>query len=80
MVPATPAPVTCFRDANNPGLPLAYSVSVGRFDSETLSVSLIDETEQDYYVLHGSGSAMFISRNLVEQVEFLGIYNKWGQL
>jgi hypothetical protein len=41
------------------------------FDSETVPVSLIDETEQGYYVLRGSDKAMFVARGLVEEVEFL---------
>jgi hypothetical protein len=41
------------------------------FESENPSVSLIDETEQGYYVLHSSDKAMFVARGLVEEVEFL---------
>ncbi len=41
------------------------------FDSETVPVSLIDETEQGYYVLRGSDKAVFVARGLVEEVEFL---------
>jgi hypothetical protein len=41
------------------------------FDSESASVSLIDETEQGYYVARGSDKAVFVARGLVEEVEFL---------
>jgi len=41
------------------------------FDSEVVQVSLIDETEQGYYVLRGSDKAVFVARGLVEAVEFL---------
>lgn len=41
------------------------------FDSETVPVSLVDETEQGYYVLRGSDKAVFVARGLVEEVEFL---------
>jgi len=41
------------------------------FNSENVPVSLIDETEQGYYVLHGSDKAVFVARGLVEEVEFL---------
>ncbi len=41
------------------------------FDSEIVPVSLIDETEQGYYVLRGSDKAVFVARGLVEAVEFL---------
>jgi hypothetical protein len=41
------------------------------FDSETVPVLLIDETEQGYYVVHGSDRALFVKRDLVEEVEFL---------
>lgn len=41
------------------------------FDSETVPVSLIDETEQGYYVIRGSDKAVFVTRGLVEEVEFL---------
>jgi hypothetical protein len=41
------------------------------FDSESVSVSLLDETEQGYYVLRGSDKAVFVTRGLVEEVEFL---------
>jgi hypothetical protein len=41
------------------------------FDSESVPVSLIDETEQGYYVLRGSDKAVFVARGLVEEVEFL---------
>jgi len=41
------------------------------FDSETVPVSLVDETEQGYYVLRGSDKAVFVARSLVEEVEFL---------
>ncbi len=39
--------------------------------AETATVSLIDETEQGYYVLSGDDKAMFVARGLVEEVEFL---------
>jgi hypothetical protein len=41
------------------------------FDSENATVSLIDETEQGYNVLSGSDRAVFVTRGLVEEVEFL---------
>ena len=41
------------------------------FDSENISVSLIDETEQGYYLVRDSDKAMFIARGLVEEVEYL---------
>ena len=41
------------------------------FDSENVSVSLIDETEHGYYVVRGGDKAMFVARGLVEEVEFL---------
>jgi hypothetical protein len=41
------------------------------FDSESVTVSLIDETEDGYYVTHDSDKAIFIAHNLVEEVEFL---------
>jgi hypothetical protein len=41
------------------------------FDSESASVSLIDETEQGYYVLSANDKALFVARSLVEGVEFL---------
>jgi hypothetical protein len=41
------------------------------FDSEIVPVSLIDETEQGYYVLRGSDKAVFVARGMVEAVEFL---------
>jgi hypothetical protein len=41
------------------------------FDAESVPVSLIDETEQGYYVLRDSDKAMFVARGLVEEVEFL---------
>jgi len=41
------------------------------FDSENVPVSLIDETEQGYYVVSGTDKAVFIARGLVEEVEFL---------
>lgn len=41
------------------------------FDSESVPVSLIDETEQGYYVVRGSDRAVFVARGLVEEVEFL---------
>jgi hypothetical protein len=40
------------------------------FDSESVSVLLIDETEQGYNVVRGTDRAVFVSR-LVEEVEFL---------
>jgi hypothetical protein len=43
------------------------------FDSESAPVSLIDETEQGYYVLYGSDKAVFVARGLVEEVEFLRV-------
>lgn len=50
-------------------LHLAKKVPV--FDSETIPVSLIDETEQGYYVVRVSDKAVFVARGLVEEVEFL---------
>ncbi len=41
------------------------------FDSTSVPVSLIDETEQGYYVVRGSHKALFVARALVEEVEFL---------
>jgi hypothetical protein len=41
------------------------------FDSEAVPLSLLDETEQDYYVLRDSDKALFVARGLVEEVEFL---------
>jgi hypothetical protein len=41
------------------------------FNTESAAVSLIDETEQGYYVVHGSDKAVFVKRDLVEEVEFL---------
>jgi hypothetical protein len=41
------------------------------FDSESVPVSLIDETEQGYYVVRGADKAVFVARGLVEEVEFL---------
>jgi hypothetical protein len=41
------------------------------FDSDSVPVALIDETEQGYYVVRGSDKALFIARGLVEEVEFL---------
>jgi hypothetical protein len=41
------------------------------FESSEVSVSLIDETEQGYYVVRGSDKALFVARNLVESVEFV---------
>lgn len=41
------------------------------FNTESAAVSLIDETEQGYYVVHSSDKAIFVKRDLVEEVEFL---------
>jgi hypothetical protein len=41
------------------------------FNADSASVSLIDETEQGYYVLRGTDKALFIPRGSVEEVEFL---------
>jgi hypothetical protein len=41
------------------------------FDLDIVPVSLVDETEQGYYVLREPDKAAFISRGLVEEVEFL---------
>ncbi len=46
------------------------------FGSDAPSVSLIEETEQGYYVLGSSDKAAFISRGLVEEVEFLNSVNQ----
>jgi|ERR1700722_1167668 len=50
---------------------LHLSKKIPVFDSETAPVSLVDETEQGYYVLLGSDKAVFVARGLVEEVEFL---------
>jgi uncharacterized membrane protein YfcA len=50
---------------------LHLTKKVPPFDSEIVPVSLIDETEQGYYVLRGSDKAVFVARSLVEAVEFL---------
>lgn len=50
---------------------LHLNKKVSVFDSETVPVSLLDETEQGYYVLRDSDKAVFITRALVEEVEFL---------
>jgi hypothetical protein len=41
------------------------------FESDTVSASLIDETESGYYVSRSAGNAVFVTRSLVEAVEFL---------
>jgi hypothetical protein len=43
------------------------------FDSEIATVSLLDETEQGYYVLRGKDAdkGVFVTRSLVEEIEFL---------
>jgi hypothetical protein len=41
------------------------------FDSDMVSVSLIDETEDGYYVLFGNNRAEFVTRSLVEEIEFI---------
>src|SRR4029077_18193303 len=41
------------------------------FDSESVPVSLIDETDHGYCVLRGSDKVIFVARGLVEEVEFL---------
>jgi hypothetical protein len=50
---------------------LHFTKKLPVFDSENVSVSLIDETEQGYYVIRGEDKAVFVSRGLVEEVEFL---------
>jgi len=50
---------------------LHLTKKVPPFESETAPVSLIDETESGYYVSRGSDKAVFVSRPLVEAVEFL---------
>jgi hypothetical protein len=40
------------------------------FDSDNVFALLVDETEQGYYVLYGSDKAVFVTRGLVEEVEF----------
>jgi hypothetical protein len=41
------------------------------FDSDSVSVSLIDETEDGYYVLFGESRAEFVTRTTVEEIEFV---------
>lgn len=41
------------------------------FTSDSVPVSLVDETEQGYYVLRDGDKAIFVARGLVEEVEFL---------
>jgi hypothetical protein len=50
---------------------LHSSKKLPALDSENATVSLIDETEQGYYVLSGADKAIFVARGLVEEVEFL---------
>lgn len=50
---------------------LHLSKKLPALDSENPTVSLIDETEQGYYVLSGTDKAVFVARGLVEEVEFL---------
>jgi hypothetical protein len=50
---------------------LHFTKKLPVFNSESISVFLIDETEDGYYVTHGSDKAIFIAHNLVEEVEFL---------
>ena len=50
---------------------LHFTKKLPVFDSEKVSVSLIDETEQGYYVVRAEDKAVFVSRGLVEEVEFL---------
>ncbi len=50
---------------------LHMSKKLPAFDSENATVSLIDETEQGYYVLTSADRAVFVTRGLVEEVEFL---------
>src|SRR6266404_2409045 len=50
---------------------LHLSKKLPALDSENPTVSLIDETEQGYYVLSGADKAVFVARGLVEEVEFL---------
>jgi hypothetical protein len=50
---------------------LHFTKKLPVFDSDSVSVSLIDETEGGYYVVHDSQKALFIAHNLVEEVEFL---------
>ena len=57
------------------GLPIPVVLHLTKqmppFDSDTVSVSLIDETESGYYVSRSAGNAIFVTRGLVEAVEFL---------
>jgi len=41
------------------------------FESDTVYASLIDETESGYYVSRSAGNAVFVTRSLVEALEFL---------
>jgi hypothetical protein len=50
---------------------LHLNKSLPPLESQTASVSLIDETELGYYVMDGSGKAVFVARNTVEDVEFV---------
>lgn len=50
---------------------LHLTKSLPVFNTDSASVSLIDETEQGYYVLYQSDKAVFVARSLVEEVEFL---------
>jgi cation transporter-like permease len=50
---------------------LHLTKTLPEFDSDSAAVSLIEETEQGYYVVHTSDKALFIARGLVEEVELL---------
>jgi hypothetical protein len=52
---------------------LHLTKKVPTFDSEIVTVSLLDETEQGYYVLRvkDTDKGIFVTRSLVEEIEFL---------
>lgn len=50
---------------------LHFTKKLPVFDSENVSVSLVDETEQGYYLIRSADSAVFVARGLVDEVEFL---------
>ncbi len=59
-----------FGGARSVPVVLHFAKKSPTFDSESVSVLLIDETEQGYNVVRGTDRAVFVSR-LVEEVEFL---------
>jgi MFS family permease len=52
---------------------LHLTKKLATFDSENVPVSLIDETEQGYYIIRGGDKAVFVARGLVEAVEFVRV-------